>query len=157
MSKLRVATMVCSVLLLAAVSTAVPLLLTGGTAYAHGTTYKVNKFANYSNDVETTAMAKFTCSATTGAYTLTIPSVNIVDSTGSSFITAGLNTSNALIVQFDGDQDIDVPMTQNTKNGLFQVDATDSMYAPFCGSGQSIEVFDALTIGEKFLFYATLR
>ena len=89
MSKLRVATMACSVLLLAAVSTVVPLLLTGGTAYAHGTTYKVNKFTNYSNDVETTAMAKFSCSATTGAYTLTIPSVNIVDSTGSSFVASG--------------------------------------------------------------------
>ena len=103
------------------------------------------------------AKAKFTCSATTGDYTLTIPSVNIVDYTGSSFIAEGLNTTNALIVEFDGDQDIDVPMTQNTTNGLFQVDTTGTMYAPFCGSGESVEVFDTLTVGMKFLFYATLR
>jgi hypothetical protein len=153
----RVATMVCSILLLAAVSTAVPLLVTGGTAYAHGTSYKADKFGNFSNDVETTRMARFTCSATTGAYTLTIPSVNIVDSTGASFISAGLNSSNALIVQFEGDQNIDVPMTQNTTNGLFQVDTSGTMYAPFCGSGESVEVFDALTAGEKFLIYDTLR
>jgi hypothetical protein len=157
MSKPRVATMVCSVLLLAAVSTVVPLLVSGGTAYAHGTTYKVNKFGTFSNDVETTMMAKFTCSSSTGAYTLTIPSVNIVDSTGSSFIAEGLNTSNALIVEFNGDQDIDVPMTQNTTNGLFQVDATGSMYAPFCGTGESVEVLDALTGGLKFLFYGSLK
>jgi hypothetical protein len=157
MSKLRVATMACSVLLLAAVSTAVPLLVTGGTAYAHSTTYKVNKFTNYSSDVETTAMARFTCSATTGDYTLTIPSVNVVDSTGTSFVASGLNTSDALIVQFEGDQDIDVPIAQNTTNGLFKVDTTGSMYAPFCGSGESVEVFDALTAGDKMLFYATLR
>jgi hypothetical protein len=121
------------------VSTAVPLLVTGGTAYAHSTTYRLDNFSNFSNDVETSMKAKFTCSATTGAYTLTIPSVNVVDSSGNSFVTARLNTTNALIVQFDGDQDIDVPMTQNTTNGLFQVDASDFMYAPFCGSGQALK------------------
>jgi hypothetical protein len=31
------------------------------------------------------------------------------------------------------------------------------MYAPFCGSGESVEVVDTLTVGMKFLFYATLR
>jgi hypothetical protein len=157
MSKRHVATMACSILLLAAVSTAVPLLVTGGTAYAHSTTYKVSAFGNLSNYVETPAKAKFTCSATTGDYTLTIPSVNIVDDTGSALIAEGLNTTNALTVEFNGDQDIYVPMTQNTTNGLFQVDATGTMYAPFCGSGESVEIFDTLTVGMKFAFYATLH
>jgi len=149
MSRKRVASAAVGVLLLAG-ATAVPILGTGGSAYAGGATHKVKLFTNYSSIVENAAKVKFSCSSNTGDFTLSISNINVVDSTGKSFISSDLTPSDALYFQVGGEQDQYAPMTQNTTTGLWQVSITGTIYTGFCYSGSLVQVLDSLTEGGDF-------
>ncbi|HXW34145.1 MAG TPA: hypothetical protein VEJ87_06155 [Acidimicrobiales bacterium] len=154
----RLITVALSLLVISGASTSGVILATGGVAGAHGNTYKADHFTNYSSFVENAVKTEFSCSASTGDYTLTMSNINVDSSSGQSFVAADLNTSNSLVLQFNGgEQDLYAPMNENSTNGLFQVDATGTMYAPFCELSGSVEVFDALTEGGDLLFYDTLK
>jgi hypothetical protein len=151
--KRRLVVAVVSVLTVASAITSVQVFGPGHTALAKGTKHKVGLFIDYSTIVERAVKITFSCTSTTGAYSLAVSNINVVDATGKSLISVGLTPSDALYLQLaNGDQDLTIPMTQNSTTGLWQVKSTGFIYSGFCSSGTNVQLQDELTEGGDLNF-----
>jgi hypothetical protein len=131
-----------SAFVLGSALTAVPLLTAGGTAVAiSGSHYWIDIARSSSLDTENAVKVKLTCSGITGAYSLVVSNVNMVNGSGTSF--AGPSGDTALVLYEPATTfTATISMNQSTTNGLWQANSIGVMAASDCTRGLPLILID---------------
>lgn len=129
-------------LVLGGALTAVPPLTPGGTAGAISNSHHwIDTSRTSSLDIENAVKVKLTCSGVTGAYSLVVSGVNMVNGSGASF--AGPSGDTALVLYQPATNFIaKISMNQSTTNGLWQANSIGVMAASDCTRGLPLILID---------------
>jgi hypothetical protein len=150
MLRKRLAALTVGALILGGTAAAVPLIASGGVAGASAGTHKVGSFQNFGSNFEGKAKIKYTCSGTTGVYSLKITELNVVDASGHSHVDGDLT-----LTIFTGAQNM-ASITQNSTDGLWGTVTAGTIPPSECQSGLNVEIFDHATGGSGFDFFGVL-
>jgi hypothetical protein len=122
--------------------TAVPPRTAGGTAGAISNSHHwIDTSRNSSLDIENAVKIELTCSGVTGAYSLVVSGVNMVNGSGVSF--AGPSGDTALVLYQPATNFIaKISMDQSATNGLWQANSIGIMAAGDCTRGLPLILID---------------
>jgi len=155
MLRKRLAVLTVSAIVLAGAAVATPLLVGGGVAGAVAGTHTASQFTNGAAKftIEGKASVKFTCSATTGVFSLKIRNLNVVDFSGHSYV----DDDTTLDVSVGLSSATTASITQNTVTGLWQTTIAGVLqYRSDCQSGNNVDIVDDLTGGSGIELYGPL-
>jgi hypothetical protein len=122
-------------LVLGGALTAVPPLTAGGTAGAISNSHHwIDTSRTSSLDIENAVKVKLTCSGISGAYSLVVSGINMVNGSGVSF--AGPSGDTALVLYQPATNFIaKISTNQSTTNGLWEANSIGVMAASDCTRG----------------------
>lgn len=155
MLRKRLALLTLSALMMGGTATAVPVVVGGSSvAGASSGTHKAGSFSDDGIVFEGKARIRYECSGNSGAYTLKITNLNVVDSTGHSYVDG--DTDLAVNVQSNTTRDFGIAfIAQNTVDGLWGTTAAGTIPVGACQSGAVVSILDP-TSGTGIAFQATL-
>jgi hypothetical protein len=156
MLRKRLAVVTVSAIVLGGAAVATPLLVSGGVAGAVlGTTHTASVFTNGAAKftIEGKASVRFTCSATTGVFSLKVRNLNVVDFSGRSYV----DDDTTLDVSVGISSATTASITQNTVTGLWQTTIAGVLqHTTDCQSGSNVDVVDDLTGGSGIELYGPM-
>jgi hypothetical protein len=138
----RLAVLMVSGAVVGGVLAAVPQLTAAGTAGPVDNNHHwIGTLRNASSDIENAVKVKLTCSGSTGAYSLAVSNVNMVNGSGTSF--AGSSGDTALVL-FEPATNLlaSIPMKQNATTGLWQANSIGVMAVGDCTRGLPLILID---------------
>jgi hypothetical protein len=137
----RLAILVVSAAVVGGALTAIPQHFAAGTGPADNNHHWIGTLRNASSDIENAVKVKLTCSGGTGAYSLAVSNVNMVNGSGTSF--AGPSGDTALVLFEPASNFLaSIPMKQNATTGLWQANSIGVMAVGDCTRGLPLILID---------------